>query len=279
MPLSFTEVVDHPLFSLPHRWRMGVRGLAPEAWLQPDDARAADLALKAAMMAEAHTDAVRWEPGSEAAAREVVELVAGALEPHGWALAADGAHPIEIAGRSIQEDLCLMERQDRAWRLTAGCVCFPTRWSLADKIGGSLAAIHAPVPAYAEQLAARVERFFDRMAIGSIVHRINWSLVADPARRLPARSLQAPAVLPDDPATQLFVRVERQTLRRLAAHPAIVFGIRIHVWSLGEVVDQLPGAAFAAELRRAPAAVARYKNLDGLRAALADWLERGGEGA
>ena len=32
--------------------------------------------------------------------------------------------------------------------------CFPSRWCLADKMGKGLAAIHAPVPAYAEHLTA-----------------------------------------------------------------------------------------------------------------------------
>ncbi|MDW3220292.1 MAG: DUF3445 domain-containing protein [Acidimicrobiales bacterium] len=277
MPLSFPEVVDHPILSPPFRWRMGVRSLGAPEWLQPDDRRADDLARKTATLAEPGSDGLRFVPGSEPAAQEVLDLVAADLARRGLALSTIGTHPIDIAGRSVQEDLCLLERDDTAWRLTAGSVCFPTRWSLADKIGGTLAAIHGPVPGYAEQLSDRVDRFFDRMTPGAIAYRLNWSLVGDSARRLPAADRQAPDRLPADPATQLFLRVERQTLRRLEHHTAIVFGIRIHVWSLGEVLADLPPAALAGELLSAPLDVARYKNLDGLRRELARWIDAGGE--
>lgn len=277
--MSYAEVVDHPLFAPPFRWRMAVRTLPPADWLQPDDARDDDLRLKAELLARPDQDALRWEPGSEAAAAAVLELVAADLDARGLELASAGVHPIDTVGRSVQEDVCLMEHDGQAWRLTAGSVCFPTRWSLADKIGGSLATIHEPVPGYADELGSRVDRFFDRMTPGSIAYRINWSLVGDPARRLPAAERQAPTRIPEDPATGLHVRIERQTLRRLEPHAAIVFGIRVHGWPLGTVLGDLPAATFAAEIRSAPAAVARYKNLEGLRDELARWLERGGEGA
>lgn len=279
VPLSFPEVVAHPLFAPPFRWRMGVHSLGAPEWLQADDLRDEDLARKAVILAEPDSDACRFRPGSEPAAQEVLDLVAADLAARGLAPATVGEHAIDIAGRSVQEDLCLMEREAGSWRLTAGSVCFPTRWSLADKIGGTLAGIHSPVPGYAEQIGTQVDRFFDRLAIGAMACRINWSLVGDPARRLPSSTRQAPDRLPADPATELFLRVERQTLRRLAQHDAVVFGIRIHVWSLGTILAELPPPAFVNELLTVPPAVARYKNLDGLREDLARWIDAGGEGA
>jgi hypothetical protein len=282
--MSFPEVVDHPLFSPPFRWRMAVRSREAPDWLQIDDAREADLALKEATLADPDNDALRCLPGSEPASQAVLELVEAELAGRGVAVdpgGSDGAgaHPIDLAGRVVQEDLCLMERDERAWRLTAGSVCFPTRWSLADKIGGTLAGIHEPVPGYAADIGAQVDRFFDRMAPGAIAYRINWSLVGDSARRLPARNRQAPETMPTDPARDLFMRLEHQTLRRLEDHAAILFGIRIHVWPLGEVLELLPAAEFASEIHTAPPDIARYKNLEGLREELAVWLERGGAGA
>lgn len=279
VPLSFPEVVDHPIFAPPFRWRMAVRNLGAPEWLQADDLREEDRARKAAILAEPGNDAVRFVRGSEPASHEVLDLIAADLAPQGLEPATVGVHPIDIAGRSVQEDLCLMERDESSWRLTAGSVCFPTRWSLADKIGGTLADIHGPVPGYAEQIGDQVDRFFDRMAVGAMAYRINWSLVGDAARRLPASDRQAPERLPADPATQLFLRVERQTLRRLEQHEAIVFGIRIHVWPLGTVLAALPPSAFADEILTAPTKVARYKNLEGLREELARWIDAGGEGA
>jgi hypothetical protein len=179
----------------------------------------------------------------------------------------------------VQEDLCLLERRMVAdvarWTLTAGSVSFPTRWDLGSKLGGSLAEIHAPVPGYGEQVGPFVDRFFDRMVPGALASRLNWSLVGEKTRRLEAEDRQAPEAVLTDPGTELFVRIERQTLRRLVVHDAVVFGIRIHVWPLAEVAEDLSTEPFAEMLDSMPPEVARYKDLDGLRSTVATWLRAG----
>ena len=60
-----------------------------------------------------------------------------------------------------------MERRNGAWVMTAGVVCFPTRWRPSEKIGRTMAAIHEPVPRY-DDIATAVDRFFDRL------HRAAW---------------------------------------------------------------------------------------------------------
>ena len=273
MPLGFADVVDRPMFgSRPFRWRMGTRPLVANDWLEIDDARAADLALKEALVRDRPDHVIGWLPGSHDPATELAGLVSTALEGEGLTMATPGDHPIDRCGRSVQEDLCLLERKDTGWILTAGSVCFPTRWDFPSKLGRTLPEIHEPVPDYATAIGAAVDRFFDRMAPGDLAWRLNWSLVDDAARRLEPDRRQVSAVMPDDPATGLFFRVERQTLRRLDHHRAIVFGIRIHGWPLGEVVAHLPPAAFARQLASMPGPVARYKNLTTLRAPLIEWL-------
>ena len=51
-----------------------------------------------------------------------------------------------------------MERRNGAWVMTAGVVCFPTRWRPSEKIGRTMAAIHEPVPRY-DDIATAVDRF------------------------------------------------------------------------------------------------------------------------
>jgi hypothetical protein len=273
MPLSYQEVVDHPIFSEPpFRWRMGVRSLAAHEWLQPDDRRSADLAEKELLTRQRRDAVFAAQARSEPASVEIHDLVVDALAGHELAPVAARRHPLETAGLSVQEDLCLLEPVGSSWVLTAGSVCFPTRWDLRAVLGSSLAAIHSPVPSYDRHLDGRVDRFFDRMVPGAVAHRLNWSLVGDSARRLEPEARQAPTALPDDPATGLHLRVERQTLRRLVGHRAIVFGIRIHVWPLGEVVDHVGAATLAQQLVALPEAVAHYKDLDGFRHELTDWL-------
>jgi hypothetical protein len=273
--LTFAQVVDRPLIgSSPFRWQMGVRALSHEFWLQPDDACEGDLATKAALIAARPDEMVAWLPGSESAGEEVGALVAADLAERGLSMGSAGEHPIDRAGRSVQEDLCLMQRVDDEWVLTAGSVCFPTRWVLRDKIGRSLAGIHEPVPDY-DHIGPQVDRFFDRMLPDSLAWRLNWSLVDERARRLDPRGRQAPIVGPTDLGRDLFLRVERQTLRRLVEHDATVFGIRIHVWPLGRVVEDLLSEGFVDSLATMPIDVATYKNLEGVRPALLKWLSRG----
>ena len=261
------------MFSAPtFRWRIGLRALSDDLWLQPDDARDTDLAEKVSLIDTRPEEMLAWLPGSEPASAEVFELVAADLSDRGLAVASVGEHPIDRAGRSLQEDLCLMERRGSQWILTAGSVCFPTRWALRDKIGVSLSAIHTPVPGYGDDLGPRVDRFFHRMSPASLVWRLNWSIVSDSGRRLDVRDSHTPCDPPDDVGRDLFVRVERQTLRRLTTHEAIVFCIRVHVWPLGEVVAELPAEGLVASLGSMPIDVANYKNLESLRPLLLDWL-------
>ena len=273
MTLPFAEVIPTTLFhDTPFRWRVASRALSADGWLQPDPAAlASDLAEKARIL-DGGLDAFVVTDGSEAACLEVRDLVADAI---GQPLADLAGHPLEVAARRVHEDLVVMEKRDGAWMMTAGVVCFPTRWSPSDKIGRSMATIHDPVPRYGD-IAAAVDRLFDRLQPGRIAWRPNWSVVGDSSLRLDVNDRQAPAAMPADPATQLHLRVERQTIRRLEATPdALVFTIRVHRWPLGEVLGEID-RALAAELRALPSDVAVYKNLDEWRHDLASYLD--GEG-
>ena len=55
-------------------------------------------------------------------------------------------------------------------------VCFPSSWSLEEKFGLSLDAIHEPVPGYAGKMARRMNLIFDRLPEDQIVWRTNWSI-------------------------------------------------------------------------------------------------------
>ena len=87
------------------------------------------------------------------------------------------------------------------------------------------------VPFYAERLADPVDRFMAKVKPGHIASRLNWSVLDDPAMFQPAgkwREQTNTAVTPDNAGERLYLRVERQTLRRLPQSGAILFGIRVH---------------------------------------------------
>ncbi|MGX7894647.1 heme-dependent oxidative N-demethylase family protein [Tsuneonella sp. HG222] len=200
--------------------KMGLVRLSDEEWLQPDP----DLALRAAAF-DGDPQAVQVMPEGREASEELAELVG----------IAGG---IQQAARSHWEDMCLLVPGPEGYVLVAGAVAFPTDWSLADKIGLPLGGVHAPIHGYAEQLSAGVDHFMATLAQGAIFGRANWFVVAD-------RSLR---YRPDTPAEQrfahvsaenagetLFVRSERQTLRRLPRTGAIVFTIGVYLAPLSSL--------------------------------------------
>ena len=276
MPMSFAEAIPVDLFrSGQFRWRLLTRAIPESSWLQVDDQREVYRAEKAALLATRLDACVVYEPGSDAAAREVLRLVLTDLTRRGLAPDVDESlHPIDAAGRLVQEDLVVMERQERGWVLTSASVCFPTRWDLRSKLGRTMDEIHEPVPRYAEMVGPMVNRFFDRLHVGRLVWRPNWSLVADPRLRLDPPHRDDQLTVPSDPGTDLWLRVERQSVRRLVENPdAVCFTVRVHRWPLLEILDDLRGSAFADELAAVPIDVAEYKNIETIRQQVRCWME------
>jgi len=152
-------------------------------------------------------------------------------------------------------------------------LCFPAHWRLADKLGRPLDVIHTPVPGFDARLARPVDRFFASLRVERPVWRVNWSLVDTPELFRPpelrARPKQVDAARAGE---QTWLRVERQTLRRLPASD-VVFGIRTYVEPLAGVSPEV-AQALAARVREMPADMAVYKGIATIRAPLVAWLER-----
>lgn len=215
----------------PRGWRlaMGLRPLDLADWLEFDDRYDEELALKAALLETDYDAVVATNPEGDEPSLELLEEVRGHLARYRPDLnrgAESDEHPVVAASRLVQEDLCVLVRSD-AWRLSAACVCFPSRWLLSSKIGTTLDEIHGPVPHYDEELARPTNAFFDRLKSDRSFWRLNWTLLDSPTLHQPHGARLAPSGDLDD----WFFRVERQTLRRLARSEAIVFTIRTYVAS------------------------------------------------
>ena len=209
---------------------MGTHALDAPPFLRDDDF-ARDLAWKDELLATRHRDvfAALDTPTVLAAAREVLALT-GTDE-------TGGLHPLDAAGRRVQEDLCLLVLRDGAPHLDAASLCFPSYWRLADKLGRPLTEVHGPVPHYADQLATKVDGFLTRLR-GSVWRR-NWSIHDDPTYFLPAPGpVRRDLRVPDD----LYLRSERQVLRRLATPDAVLFSIRTQQVPLA-AIEQRPDVA------------------------------------
>lgn len=202
--------------------KMGLVSLAEQDWLQP----APDLAARKAAFAS-NPEAIQLAPEADAPGQELAAM-----------LGVSGALP-EVA-ETQHEDMCLLTRQpdEGIYRLVGAAVAYPTDWHPKDKLGLPLAAMHAPIQGYQEQLSSGVDHFMAKLKPGKIFGRCNWFIAPTPHLRWIAEGTPDAAFGHVDVANAgetLFVRSERQTLRRLPDTGAIVFTIGVYVASLGSL--------------------------------------------
>lgn len=261
-----------PLEAKGWRMAMGLRPLDLAHWLEFDEHVEDDLAQKDRLLDRDFDVVVATNPEGDEASRELLGEVRSFLaahRPESVRVTPRGEHPIVEASRLIQEDLCVLVRED-AWRLRAACVCFPSRWSLATKIATTLDDIHGPVPLYDEQLARPTNAFFDRLTPERSFWRLNWTLLDSPALHQPFGA----RVAPHGDLAQWYFRVERQTLRQLPATRAIVFTIRTYVASASALAERDPTfvETLLRSLESAPDSVQTYKGWVGVAARLREGL-------
>lgn len=286
----------YPFLDPPYRMTMGLLPLAPAEWIEIDESFAADLAEKGHLLASRPDEVFGALHGSAAGSREVLDRLAEHLpaqfpahyrragdvltrvhDGQRFDLAQPALHPLDLAGRLVQEDLCLMQRHGDGHVLIAASLCFPTRWRLAEKLGRPLDAIHAPVPGFAARLGRPVERFFDRLAPGKAVWRANWSINDDPTLFQPGghfRAAHNTDVTATNAGDKLWLRVERQTLTRLPESGDVLFTIRILQEPLARTAASAARAGrLAALVRTMPAELRRYKSIAPFETALLDYLD------
>lgn len=230
---------------------IGLKPLDISEWTERDHTFDFQLAEKRRLYAAVPDQIFVEEPGTRKAQAEVLELLRQHL---GYGSAESASAPLVTASLLVQEDLILMRRAAEGWRLVAGSLCFPSSWTLTEKFGRTLDEIHAPVPGFnaGTRNAELIARMFDRLQTGQSVMRYNWSIQAGDALYHPfshaARVERVETPLPrfpGDPAASAFVRVERQTLRKLPQSGDILFTIRIYLDPLGWLADHPERAAVA----------------------------------
>jgi hypothetical protein len=246
---------------------MWTRHLDPADWLLPDEDRERDLVRKAVLLDARHAEvfAALDTAAVGAASLEVLELVLAAT---GDPVVPADLHPLDAAGRLVQEDLCVLVLRDGAPHLDAASLCFPSYWRLGDKLGRPLSEVHRPVAHYADELEAKVDALLARLTPERMVWRRNWSIHDDPSYFLPVATPPRAVVPPDG----LWLRSERQTLRRLSSTDAVLFTIRTQQLPLA-VLEERPevGRALADAIAAWSSELRAYKGGHGALAA-EPWL-------
>jgi dimethylamine monooxygenase subunit A len=291
------ERIYLPFESGPYRMAMGLFSVPEDEWFELDERYISEMSARRRLLATHHADVFAALPQSDDARGETLAEMARSLaanRPQWFALEGPLLHnrlagetwdrsslpcdPLELAGRLVQEDLCIVQNTDAGPLLTAAVLCFPSRWRLTEKIGRPLAEVHARVPLYSERLARPVDGFMRHLKPGHIAGRLNWSVLDDAALFQASgkwRQEHNRVVTGENAGETLFLRVERQTLRRLPRTGAVLFGIRVHVYRLGVAITTPVTAACLAEAIRAlPESTSLYKSIPSIRAALLDWLDR-----
>jgi hypothetical protein len=235
---------------------------------------------------------------SRAAQREVLELLAAYLPERfperfqlsGRTMEIGGKRSVDLtdpetpplftAARMVQEDLVIMEPAEDGWRLTAASLSFPSSWSLAEKFDRPMHAIHETVPGFqaGTRNAELIERMFSNLRPERPVWRLNWSIYPDADLHHPKSKVIGSDFVSEIRPDEAFIRVEKQTLRRLPETGAVLFTIRIYVDPLAALIQHGEGARLAAGLKQQLAAFTDseldYKGLRPRRQALADALDR-----
>ena len=143
---------------------MGLRPLDLDQWLEVDERRTMNSNRSGAARRPTTTWSWRRTPRATRRVAKLLDEVTRFFE----VLSRDchrrspDDHPVVAAARLVQEDLCVLVRSD-VWRLQAACVCFPSRWNLASKLGTTLDDIHRPVPIYDVELSRPTNAFFERL--------------------------------------------------------------------------------------------------------------------
>ena len=260
-----------PFTGEPYAPSMGVKPLDPAQWIEPDARLADDLAAKRSILEQSSALALATstDPKLDAvyavAAAELLEsLVANLVQYHpnhyvqesmgirirttGTRIEFPPLHSpttteqlLRSTAALIQEDVCLLSPAPRA-QLAAGVVCFPSRWNIAEKVGLDASAIHAPVPGFTASLAQPTTHFLDRITPERSFWRLNWTIHDSDLRFAPHPVPGRTDLTPENVLSSTFLRIERQTLRRLPRSGFVAFTIRTYI-------DRLDGVVAAADRR------------------------------
>jgi len=261
MPLDWSRIFPSGDF----RWHLGLRAGDACAFFAPTTENEDLLAERARWLAEAP-----WEYAllSEEGVPLLAEVVSLARQ-WGAPLADDS---LQALGRAWEPDFVLLSMSEAGLDVEGGVVCFPSSWSLREKLGRTLNFTHGPVPRLNEQLAPKIDTVLRKLAPGAAWERENWSLARTAERNRHPR-LEQPRLDATITPEEVWLRVERQVLMRLPQTGGILFGIRLVIVPLREVLTE-PAARDG--LRRAlesmPEDAAAYKSLTTARPVILKWL-------
>lgn len=271
--------------------KIGLSPISELEWLDIDHKFEEEISLKKNLLKDNREEVLKVSNQVKREQTEVLETVLGYLQsfhPDKYKIKNDSVlvestkdryaldqfeNPIELASLLIQEDLVLMSPKNGKFFLTAASLSAPSHWSLIEKFSKSLMDLHEGVPNYKESIGQRVDEIFDKLPSERILERFNWSIYDSPKLFQPVSS-KPNVKFTETQASKLFMRVERQTIRKLPMNDSVLFTIRVYVdpiLSLLEDKSLLESLQLALENLSGP--MKQYKSIDQFEMSLRTWIK------
>ena len=262
--------------------KVGLEPIKEPDWLEIDDLFDSEIELKRELYDSHFNDIHQEVKGSFESQVELLDVLKTHLEqyhPNHKITSMSDSLPLKHASLMVQEDLVLMLPRGEEYFLGAASLCAPSNWSLEEKFKSSLLGLHIHVPAYEKEIGSRVNNLFNNLPMEKIFQRFNWSIYENSKLFQPATSKsqieRSKTITKDNAGDRLFIRVERQTIRRLPKTQAIAFTIRVHInplFSLKKDISLLTDLDQA--LENLSQEMKRYKSIDQIEVPLRSWLAK-----
>ncbi|RDW87238.1 hypothetical protein BP5796_02932 [Coleophoma crateriformis] len=160
---------------------------------------------------------------------------------------------LRTLGATIEDELLfLLPSPDGDGYTLQGYVnCFPGGFEPREKFNMKLRDIHIPVPSYKEKMEKSMDRFFERIEVGTFVKRANWSinttdqLFVKKGNHLYGGEQEDPQEI--NPATT-FMRCERQVVHRLPKTKALLLTVKTFLYPVEELKAEGAGEEMIAAI-------------------------------
>ncbi|MCA8994969.1 MAG: DUF3445 domain-containing protein [Planctomycetaceae bacterium] len=263
-----------------YRPSVGLAALAPERWIEPDEHAAEQLPLRAELLANCRNDILQYREEAGNACLELNRTVRHNLLEHHRGYASGmprqiritptditldaptiGLNALEQLAHLVQEDICILSAEEEP-RLIAALVCFPSHWQVKEKMGLTSDGIHAVVPKFAEKLATPTNAILQKLSAKRPMWRINWSIDGNNELHTPGLKTFRQDLTVDNVLDSTWLRIERQTLRRLPESGSMVFTIKTYLHRMTDVAScPTRRTKLLASLKTIPPDTADYKGL------------------
>jgi dimethylamine monooxygenase subunit A len=292
----------------PYRWgaidfQVGLQPISPNDWMHIDDEYACFMRTKRAHLAKFPDRFYKTLPISLAAQRELRALiVAHLLEEQAslfslsggvlvckaggsWDLSDDSVEPLWQLSDFIQEDFMLLQDVDDKTTITAAANAYSSSGRLVASVGRDIRWAHRPVPNLTSLHGARIDRILASVHQDALCARFNWQLTPVSTVFLPpdphAANQEALRSVSNQLSNDfslapslLYLRVERQTLRRLPETQAIAFSIHTYSDPLALIAtDRAAVDALLILLKGYSPVRLQYNEMDTIHAAVIAWME------